>query len=89
MHARRATPGSARRTELAHIPAKPHGLGLRLLAGLRYLVPSHLRVLYHRCEREARRACRGDARSNADVDRAAAAQRDAVRAGAAVCHPGP
>jgi hypothetical protein len=87
VHARRAACSSARRTELADIPAKPHGLGLRFLADLRYPVPSHLRVLHRRRERQARRARRGDARSNAGVDSAAASQRDAVRAGSSVHHP--
>jgi hypothetical protein len=89
VHARLAVCGSPRRTELADVSAKPHGLGLRLPAGLRRLVPSDLRVFRRRRERQARRARGGDSRSDASVDRPAAAQRDAVRAGATVCHSRP
>ena len=43
---------------------QPHGLGLRLPADLRHLVPSHLRILHRRRERQARRPRCGHARAH-------------------------
>jgi hypothetical protein len=87
IHARCAAGCPPRGTALGVIPAKPHGAGLRFLADVRRLVPSRLRVLHRRRERQARRACGSDARSDAGVDGAAAPQCDAVREGAEVHHP--
>jgi|GEM_PF-3693555 len=41
------------RTELAYVPAQPYSLGLRLLTGLRRLVPAHLFVLHRRHQQQA------------------------------------
>ena len=86
---RGARPATPRWATVVHVSSQPHGLGVRLLADLRHLVPSRLRVLDRRRERPARRSRGVDPRADATVDCAAAAQRDALQDWPADRHPLP